>query len=60
MSLLRYFKPFTGSGGTHSNLELLPDPNAESGESAIVSFPDPAFMKDKGLVHFAQNLGLPD
>ena len=22
--------------------------------------PDPAFMKDKGLAHFARNLGLPD
>ena len=26
----------------------------------IVSFPDPAFTLDKGLVHFARNLGLPD
>ena len=26
----------------------------------LVSFPDPAFTKDKGLAHFAQNLGLPD
>ena len=26
----------------------------------IVSFPDPAFKLDKGLAHFAQNLGLPD
>ena len=26
----------------------------------IVSFPDSAFMKDKGLAHFAQNLVLPD
>ena len=26
----------------------------------LVSFPDPAFMKDKGLAHFAQNLGLPN
>ena len=26
----------------------------------VVSFPDPAFTKDKGLAHFAQNLGLPD
>ena len=24
------------------------------------SFPDLAFMKDKGLAHFAGNLGLPD
>ena len=23
-------------------------------------FPDPAFTMDKGLAHFAQNLGLPD
>ena len=26
----------------------------------LVSFPDPAFMKDKGLAHFAGNLGLLD
>ena len=26
----------------------------------VVSFPDPAFTKDKGLAHFARNLGLPD
>ena len=26
----------------------------------VVSFPDPAFMKDKGVAHFAQNLGPPD
>ena len=26
----------------------------------IVSFPDPAFKLDKGLVHFARNLGLAD
>ena len=26
----------------------------------IVSFPDPAFKLDKGLAHFARNLGLPD
>ena len=26
----------------------------------IVSFPDPAFTKDKGLAHFSRNLGLPD
>ena len=23
----------------------------------VVSFPDPAFTKDKGLAHFARNLG---
>ena len=34
MSLHRYLKPSADSGGTHSNLGLLPDPNAESGESA--------------------------
>ena len=28
--------------------------------SPIVSFPDPAFKLDKGLAHFARNLGLPD
>ena len=26
----------------------------------VVSFPDPAFTKDKGLAHFSRNLGLPD
>ena len=26
----------------------------------VVSFPDPAFKLDKGLVHFARNLGLAD
>ena len=26
----------------------------------VVSFPDPAFTKDKGLAHFARNLGLAD
>ena len=26
----------------------------------IVSFPDPAFNSDKGLAHFARNLGLAD
>ena len=26
----------------------------------IVSFPDPAFKLDKGLAHFARNLGFPD
>ena len=26
----------------------------------LVSFPDPAFKLDKGLAHFARNLGLPD
>ena len=26
----------------------------------LVSFPDPAFTKDKGLAHFARNLGLAD
>ena len=26
----------------------------------VVSFPDPAFTLDKGLAHFARNLGLPD
>ena len=26
----------------------------------IVTFPDPAFKLDKGLAHFARNLGLPD
>ena len=26
----------------------------------VVSFPDPAFTKDKGLAHIARNLGLPD
>ena len=26
----------------------------------LVSFPDPAFRLDKGLAHFARNLGLPD
>ena len=34
MSVCRYLKPSADSVGTHSNLELLPDPNAESGESA--------------------------
>ena len=28
--------------------------------SMVVSFPDPAFKLDKGLAHFARNLGLPD
>ena len=27
---------------------------------SLVSFPDPAFKLDKGLAHFARNLGLPD
>ena len=36
MSLGRYLKPSADSGGTNSNLELLPDPNAESDESARV------------------------
>ena len=27
---------------------------------SLVSFPDPAFAKDNGLAHFAQNLGLAD
>ena len=31
-----------------------------SANQGVVSFPDPAFMKDKGLAHFAGNLGLPD
>ena len=35
ISLYRYLKPSADSGGTHSNLGLLPDPNAESGESAM-------------------------
>ena len=26
----------------------------------LVSFPDPTFKLDKGLAHFARNLGLPD
>ena len=26
----------------------------------VVSFTDPAFKLDKGLAHFARNLGLPD
>ena len=34
MSFRKYLKPSADSGGTYSNLELLPDPNAESGESA--------------------------
>ena len=34
MNLGIYFKPSADSGGTNSNLEVLPDPNAESGESA--------------------------
>ena len=34
MSLHKYLKPSAGSGETSSNLELLPDPNAESGKSA--------------------------
>ena len=34
MSLGRHVKPSAGSGGTNSNLELLPDTNAESDESA--------------------------
>ena len=34
MSLGRYLKPSADFGGTNSNLELLPDPNAESGEPA--------------------------
>ena len=37
MSLLRYLKPFADSGGTHSNLGLLPDPNAESDESVVAA-----------------------
>ena len=28
--------------------------------SGVVSFPDPAFKLDKGLAHFARNLGLAD
>ena len=28
--------------------------------SVVVSFPDPAFKLDKGLAHFARNLGLAD
>ena len=28
--------------------------------NGLVSFPDPAFMKDKGLAHFTRNLGLAD
>ena len=28
--------------------------------TSLVSFPDPAFTKDKGLVHFTRNLGLAD
>ena len=31
-----------------------------STQGHIVSFPDSAFTKDKGLAHFARNLGLPD
>ena len=31
--LSKYLKPSADSGGTNSNLELLPDPNVESGES---------------------------
>ena len=27
---------------------------------SLVSFPDPAFKLDKGLAHFARNLGLAD
>ena len=27
---------------------------------SVVSFPDPAFKLDKGLAHFARNLGLLD
>ena len=34
-------------------------PSQEAGRS-VVSFPDPAFKLDKGLAHFARNLGLPD
>ena len=37
MSLCRYYlKPSADSGGTHTNLELLPDPNTKCGESATV------------------------
>ena len=28
--------------------------------SEIILFPDPAFTKDKGLAHFARNIGLAD
>ena len=28
--------------------------------NSLVSFPDPAFKLDKGLAHFARNLGLAD
>ena len=28
--------------------------------NSLVSFPDPAFKLNKGLAHFARNLGLPD
>ena len=41
----------------------LSDVKAGSGNETIellVSFPDPAFKLDKGLAHFARNLGLPD
>ena len=35
MTLHRYLKPSADSGETHSNLEILPNPNAEiGGESA--------------------------
>ena len=34
MSLHRYLKSSADSGGTHSNLGLLTDPNVESGKSA--------------------------
>ena len=34
VSIGRYLKPSTDCGGTNGNLELLPDPNAESDESA--------------------------
>ena len=29
-------------------------------DELVVSFPDPAFKLDKGLAHFARNLGLAD
>ena len=32
----------------------------ESVCGTVVSFPDPAFKLDKGLAHFARNLGLAD
>ena len=34
--------------------------DSDKSSVTLVSFPDPAFKLDKGLAHFARNLGLPD